>query len=88
MRLIDADELDFFFCDNVFECSELVAFTETIDAAPVVHARWIPCEPDSDVRFYCSECETEISTSWDYDCDAMWNFCPHCGARMDKEDKS
>ena len=49
----------------------------------VVHGRWIPCNPDSDVRFYCSECETEISTSWDYDCDEMWSFCPSCGAKMD-----
>lgn len=55
------------------------------DVAPVVHGRWIPCDPDSDVRFYCSECGTEISTSWDYDCDEMWNGCPHCLARMDGE---
>ena len=53
------------------------------DVAPVRHGRWIPCDPDSDVRFYCSECGTEISTSWDYDCDEMWNGCPHCLARMD-----
>lgn len=55
------------------------------DVAPVVRAKWIPCDPDSDVRFYCSECGTEISTSWDYDCDEMWNGCPHCLARMDGE---
>lgn len=60
-------------------------FVPAADVAPVVHGRWIPCDPDSDVRFYCSECETEISTSWDYDCDAMWSFCPNCGAKMDKE---
>lgn len=58
---------------------------KALDVAPVVHAKWIPCDPDSDVRFYCSECGTEISTSWDYDCDEMWNGCPHCLARMDGE---
>lgn len=55
----------------------------TADVVEVVHGKWIPCDPDSDVRFYCSECGTEISTSWDYDCDEMWNGCPHCLARMD-----
>lgn len=28
------------------------------------------------------ECETEISTSWDYD-DLHWNYCPNCGAKME-----
>ena len=56
------------------------------DVVEVVHGRWVPCEPDRDVRFYCSECGTEISTSWDYDCDEMWNGCPHCLARMDGAD--
>lgn len=63
----------------------MVEAVPAADVAPVVHGRWIPCEPDSDVRFYCSECGTEISTSWDYDCDEMWNGCPHCLARMDGE---
>ena len=69
-------------CHNCYTGSFLT-YTPAADVAPVVHGRWIPCEPDSDVRFYCSECGTEISTSWDYDCDEMWNGCPHCLARMD-----
>lgn len=44
--------------------------------------RWEPNEPERDVWFHCSECGTDISTSWDYDCDEMWNCCPHCGADM------
>lgn len=44
--------------------------------------RWGPNEPEGDVWFHCSECGTEISTSWNYDCDEMWNYCPHCGADM------
>lgn len=55
----------------------------TADVAPVKHGRWVSDE--GDVLFHCSVCETQISTSWDYDCDEMWNFCPHCGARMDGE---
>lgn len=42
--------------------------------------RWVSDEDD--VLFHCSECETQISTSWDYD-DLQWNFCPNCGAPMD-----
>ena len=51
-----------------------------VDAAPVRHGRWISDE--GDVLFHCSECETQISTSWDYD-DLQWNYCPDCGAKMD-----
>ena len=49
------------------------------DVAPVRHGRWISDE--GDVLFHCSECETQISTSWDYD-DLQWNYCPDCGAKM------
>lgn len=68
---------------KICEAEIAIGKTPAEDVAPVVHGRWIPCDPDSDVRFYCSECGTEISTSWDYDCDEMWNGCPHCLARMD-----
>lgn len=51
------------------------------DVAPVRHGRWISDE--SDVLFHCSLCETQISTSWDYD-DLHWDYCPNCGAKMDR----
>ncbi len=60
------------------ECG--IPFGGKADVAPVVHGRWVSDE--GDVLFHCSVCETQISTSWDYDCDEMWNFCPHCGADM------
>ena len=50
------------------------------DVVEVVHGRWISDE--ADVLFHCSECEAQISTSWDYD-DLRWNYCPNCGAKMD-----
>ena len=51
-----------------------------VDAAPVVHGRWI--SDYEDVLFSCSVCDTQISTSWDYE-DLEWRFCPTCGAKMD-----
>lgn len=58
-----------------------VSVFSTIEAEPVQHGRWVSDEVD--VLFHCSVCETQISTSWDYDCDEMWNYCPNCGAKMD-----
>lgn len=40
-----------------------------------------------DVYFKCSLCNAEISTSWDYEEDDMFNYCPCCGARIDGEVK-
>lgn len=51
------------------------------DVAPVAHGQWIPDE--GDVIFICSICDAEISTSWDYDDENMFRFCPVCGAKMD-----
>ena len=57
------------------------------DVAPVVHARWIEkiyeySAPDYDPlfrrRFYCSECGEWQSYG-------ETAYCPHCGAKMDKE---
>ena len=53
------------------------------DVVEVRHGEWEPVDLDSDVRFFCSECETVISTSWDYDSAEMWSYCPNCGAKMD-----
>lgn len=58
----------------------------TVDAVEVRHGKWIPEDSESDVIFLCSECETKISTSWDYDEPEMWGYCPNCGAKMDGGD--
>ena len=54
-----------------------------VDAAPVVHASplWIkPWEPDAKIctwkcGYLCSAWREYVSKSWEY--------CPHCGAKMD-----
>lgn len=38
---------------------------------------------EDDVIFKCSNCEAEVSTSWDYQNDHMFYYCPVCGAKMD-----
>lgn len=55
------------------------------DVVEVKHGRWI--SDDRDVLFSCSECGTQISTSWDCE-DLVWNFCPNCGAKMDGGDEN
>ena len=90
MRAIDADELYYAISETSKDAGfyraiydgflNIINRSPTIEAEPVRHGRWVSDE--GDVLFHCSECETQISTSWDYDCDEMWNYCPHCGAKM------
>lgn len=52
----------------------------TIDAAPVVHARWI--DPEGIKEYHCSKCDAEAPNEGYY-CGA--NYCWDCGAKMDAE---
>jgi len=61
-------------------------FPQIIDKAPTVdpvkYGHWVEhrygttLDPDC-VQFYCSECNGVVE-------DCKTNFCPNCGARMDK----
>ena len=49
-----------------------------VDAAPVVHARWIK-EPNRESHWHCGNCgfvEGIVSR--------FCNYCPNCGAKMDR----
>ena len=46
-----------------------------VDVAEVRHGRWA----DNVWCFTCSECGNDAGERWDY--------CPHCGAKMDEEDQ-
>lgn len=56
----------------------------TINVEPVKHGRWKHSETEGlpTNRFVCSECYglTIVST---YRNRCMFNYCPHCGAKMD-----
>ena len=66
------------WCLNRYSADWIYSFVKSapsVDAAPVVHGKWIS---NSSLN-KCSECRT----LWD----TKTNFCPNCGARMDgKED--
>ena len=53
-----------------------------IDAAPVVHGRWVYGE---DVDIQCSVCGADAFTEGDYR-QVKSRYCPNCGAKMDLED--
>ena len=58
--------------DNLVDMLECLP---AVDAAPVVHAHWI----DRDGKTWCSECGASNKAY-------KPPFCPHCGAKMDKEE--
>lgn len=62
--------------------------TESEDVAPVIHAHW-EYRYDTGIyqtEFLCSRCKGLIET---YSCtvdEVEYEYCPHCGAKMDEED--
>lgn len=56
-----------------------IAHAPAADVAPVVHGRW---ESTGLISCKCSVCQhLELKGSMEY------LYCPHCGAKMDKEDE-
>ena len=51
------------------------------DVAPVRHGRWIPLPHTGDCCYTCSKCGF-LRDAYLIDTD---NYCPNCGAKMDKE---
>lgn len=90
MRLIDADKLQerayqMRFSTRITEgglalINYLLSEEPTVD--PVKHGRWIFEEyPDGYYHAICSECDV---WSDEYAYLDGWNYCPHCGAKMDE----
>ena len=54
-----------------------------IEVAPVRHGKWIEQEKYTfGVMYDCSICDNRI-----LDNGHSWNYCPNCGAKMDKEEE-
>ena len=98
MRLIDADKLkeeieslirDPINTDILLKTSESIGLASalvkidnqpTVDTEPVVHAKWIDRNGQvvypSGERYMCTHCCSHNDKT---------KYCPHCGAKMDKE---
>ena len=92
-RLIDADALDSVVLrmntkENAqitrgeYKLIDSVIFEfPTVDAVPVRHGKWAFNPGDAFEAMFakpkCSECGFESADGW--------NYCPNCGARMDKD---
>lgn len=74
--------------ETLMEIGGKVKSMETVDAEPVKHAHWIPCENETGEgsnTYKCSACG-EIQMIIDgTPKDNGWKYCPHCGAKMGEE---
>ena len=91
MRPIDADAMREDWLENgeneyVYDTNavlESIDVQPTIEAAPVVHGRWIEYhnEENGTWHYDCSVCDDGYAmTVKDY---RPHNYCPNCGAKMD-----
>ena len=107
MRLIDADALKSWIdcghlrpptelCFSELDVVQILDMRPTIDAVPIVYARWIRGETDYDEPYIrCSHCREiwHVATGGIHDEDLILPgliedemlFCPSCGAKMDGE---
>lgn len=100
MRLINADEIqyakDWVVTDRIpkvggYNAKAIYRVTKeeidampTVDAVPVRHGRWMQA-PHKRARF-CSCCYSDEPYKFADDDVNVFDFCPHCGARMDWKD--
>lgn len=71
--------------DNQTDMILAIGSLPAADVAPVRHGRWIKPVP-GDGENYCSVCKAE--QLWFYGYGYLEsNYCPNCGARMEKEDE-
>ena len=66
--------------DAYFPIKSILLGTKTADVAPARHGRWIPADQTGDCCYTCSECGFERAVLG-----RLGDYCPNCGARMDKE---
>ena len=65
-------------------CETIIDKQPAIEAKPVVRAHW---KLDSPIdSLYCSNCGKEALRDY-FEDEVRSNYCPHCGAQMDKVPK-
>lgn len=88
MNLVDVDKLKELIADpddsarygylSMFDLED----AEIIEAEPVKHGKWIGQPPTK--HWLCSKCNS-ITTTAHYCWSCYFEYCPYCGAKMDKE---
>ena len=82
---LDKEHANPHFVDGIETVMEYAETLPTTEVAPVVHAKWIPAGTFDDFA-KCSACGNQ-----DHPLHAVcggysrepYNYCPHCGAKMD-----
>ena len=69
----------------VHSLRRLVEEAPAVDAAPVVHARWIQNKTVPSYHF-CSNCKRAHNMPKSCNVYVLLFYCPDCGAKMDKEE--
>ncbi len=89
MRVINADAIEYFALDDVYNIDVMVAYKDridnmpTVDAEPVRHGKWIIGHKFSECyNVQCNQCKT-IQVL--YYGKKVTRYCPECGAKMDGE---
>lgn len=60
----------------------------TITPASAKHGKWTPDKVNEPTKFfYCSACKGLIQIGY-YASKCYYNYCPHCGAKMDGGDEN
>ena len=62
-----------------------IAMLPAVDAAPVVHERWIYENEGMGDYSHCSECGCRVPGGRISDLSARYKLCPNCGAKMHGE---
>lgn len=73
------------FLSGIATAISEVETAPTVDAAPVVHGKWVhPHWRNSDFCYNCSVCNGEaMHKDYRWADKGIYPICPHCGAKMD-----
>lgn len=76
--LASAEKVNPVFANGIFDAVRFLESRTAADVAPVVHSRWKYHKYVE--KYECMECGHFVKHGTDR------NYCPNCGAKMDKED--
>lgn len=79
---------DLEWISGVVEAKYEIKAIEPADVVPVIHAYWEGEEADCNIKCHkCGKVFRDYIISQDYvDLSEYPDFCPHCGAKMDREE--